>query len=995
MSAQLITKLSKILPKILLIGDGSSLSLSIANAYKEKKFRLIYYREQDLLNQVDLREKFSKHTYYKIIYFFNLLNNSQEVKKIKQILKNRHEPILFITRFDTATQADLPRTHSWFKTTLAQYHNINSLVEAFPKASVLIAHDLILDNGWHPARDYFFSRSAEGELLSPGFGFSFISQSSFFAQIQPLLFSAFSGEKMMLITNKITPKSIFTTFSELKIPPFKIITHQLEVVDFEFDFPLIIYSGVSDLNFTKADHRFFQPLLQLPTPNTHINESAKGIKTHVDLNKNNTQVVVDKPAKTPNKKQRQIISQAKAILTHREEGFLCRYTKSQPTNNFIPINLTSFDFLPTVSRHHSSLFLPNFNLSQQRLKQLKIPPVVIWRQAPASLHLGQDIINLPIITTASAIKTTPVAKTPPKSSSSVRAKTLLRKRRPNWRKTLTRFIKPAIFTLIPLIIVASSLMIYSRWRQTKAQHLLVNFFQACTSVPTCLTTNQSALLDTSDLSPSIATDFLQALQKYIQTEDQLNSNLGRLGKWFTGREQLAANQFITELKTAINQAQESEKQLQNLLENHSPILSSFATTSNWQIFLKQIQNSASNKRLLIEYTPLLEVLLQSEQVQSAQILFDNFYTRRGGGVIYGFALHSLADKNPSKIYSLSEIASASAIKINLPEKINQQLSLENNPEMGLKNLAFDRSFVDVAALSQQLLNGATKKKPNLIWASSFAANQRLTQVLLGDQQALALANLQQQPIVNANSRENALISNLKAQNSRFLSGDEQLLSKYIYEFLNLLNEGEILFYADNEKLTNLIASLRLDDDLRNIACPASFASKTCFLDGFAQHDNYLQVGALLTQTAIHTIELEPAVTKHQRRLVFDNTKGTQDLVDYLSFTLPNQSRLESVVIDEVAHNLDQNYGLILVVPAGKSANVELNFSVDRAISENDLTYSFYNHHQFGLNGQKTQVIINNRLPYRQKIIAPAAINEQKSIIFNTLISRSFQGAVVF
>lgn len=992
MSAQLVTKLSKILPKILLIGDGSTLSLNIANAYKEKKFRLIYYREQDLRNRADLREKFNKHTYYKVIYFFNLLDNTQEVKKVKQILKNRREPILFITRFDTAIQADFPRTHSWFKASLTQYQNINNLVAAFPKASVLIAHDLILDNGWHPARDYFFSRSSEGELLSPGLGFSFISQSSFFAQIQSLLFSAFSGEKMMLITNKITPKSIFLAFSELKIPPFKIITHQLEAVDFEFNFPLIVYSGVSDLNFVKADHSFFQPLLQLPTPKAHLNQPLKRVKKHTDLSVSNSQAAVNKSTKIPNKKQRQIISRAKAILTHREEGFLHRYSKTSPQQNFIPINLTNFDFLPTISRHHSSLFLPNFNLSQQRLKQLKIPPVVIWRQAPESLHLGQNIINLPIITTASAVKKPPIAKT---LSRPVGGKPASKKYYFCWREFFSRLTKPAIFLLMPLIIISLSVVIYTHWRQTKAQHLLANFFQTCTSTSACLATNQLSLLNTSDLSPSVATDFLQALHYYIQTEDRLNSNLGRLGKWFAGHEQLTTNQFISELKTTINQAQESEKQLQSLLENHSSTLSSFATTSNWQIFLKQVQSSASNKRLLIEYTPLLETLLQNEQLLSAQILFDNFYTRRGGGTIYGFTIHSLASKNLPQIYSLSEIASASAIKINLPEKINQQLSIENNPEIGLKNLAFDRSFFDVAALSQQLLSSATKKKPNLIWASSFAANQRLTQVLLGDQQALALANLQQQPIANASSRENALISNLKAQNSRFLNGDEQLLSKYIYEFLNLLNEGEIFLYSPNEKLANLIASLRLDDDLRNIACPASFASKTCFLDSFAQHDNYLQAGALLTQTAVHTIELESATTKHQRRLVFDNTKGTQDLVDYLSFTLPNQSRLESVIIDEVAHNLDQNYGLMVVVPAGKSANVELTFSVDRAISENDLTYSFYNHHQFGLNGQKTQVIINNRLPYRQKIIAPAAINEQKSIIFNTLIGRSFQGAVVF
>ena len=193
MSAQLITKLSKILPKILLIGDGSELSLQIANAYKEKKFRLIYYREKELLAQTSLREKFNQHTYYKIIYFFNILNNNQEIKTVKKILQNRREPILFITRFDTAVQQDLPRTHSWFKASLAQYQNINNLVELFPKASVLIAHDLILANdGWHPARDYFFSRANENELLSPGFGFSFISQVGFFAQIQPLLFSAFN-----------------------------------------------------------------------------------------------------------------------------------------------------------------------------------------------------------------------------------------------------------------------------------------------------------------------------------------------------------------------------------------------------------------------------------------------------------------------------------------------------------------------------------------------------------------------------------------------------------------------------------------------------------------------------------------------------------------------------------------------------------------------------------------------------------------------------------
>jgi hypothetical protein len=258
MPEQFITQFTQVLPKVLIIGDDSSLSLEIAQLFRQRGFKVVYYHYGRLLNNPSLQQKFHKNHYYKIIYFFNIASNIQTPKIVTRLLKNRREPTLFITRFDTTTDLESPETKLWFKASLTQYQNLVALAELFPRASLLIAHDLILaDSNFHPAAAYIFSRLPRGELVNPHLNFSFISQKNFLSQITNLLFSPYTGEKILFQPDVIPAARVFYTFANVFSPPVSVFSQKLPLAEFEFPFPLTIYSGASDLDFAHPQARFF------------------------------------------------------------------------------------------------------------------------------------------------------------------------------------------------------------------------------------------------------------------------------------------------------------------------------------------------------------------------------------------------------------------------------------------------------------------------------------------------------------------------------------------------------------------------------------------------------------------------------------------------------------------------------------------------------------------------------------------------------------------
>ena len=975
-----------------MIGDGSDLSLRVANCFREKNFKVVYYSSDKLFCDQALKEKFAKSTYYKIIYFFNLVGNKHSLSQAKRILAHRHEPTLILTRFDTPVEQDLPRTHQWFTDTITQYQNISDLAEKFPKSSILIAHDVILnDFAWHPAQSFFFSRRDEGQILSPGFGFSFVSQDNFINYIQPLLFSPFDGEKMMLVTNKIAAKSIFAALSEVTLPKYQIITTKLNLAEFEFPFPLVIYSGLSDLNFVRYDHRFFT-LLHPPQPNAKKAIAKTPANRSGNLPALKKLIALSMPPSSYSHKK--ILSQAKAILTRREEGFLRRYASAEAVQGRIPINLKHFDFLPITKAFQAKKAL-EINFTPPSFKQLRIPPVVIPVQAPQSLNVGKEIINLPVVTQASTASV--VVKKAPATKNLLKRKKLYRA----WRrkKYLAFLPKIVLLGLIPLLLVGGGVSWYFYWRSHQTQYALQNFFATCSSGNNCLQAGVTAFSHVEELPPTALKDFLLSVQQYALAQQALDKQVAAVGSYLWQNNQLNGSECLSALSAAFSQAQQAYIKLQSQWEDKQAeliTLTTEITELERNNFAKYLLSANKNLTLLEKNLPLLTNLLEREAVSTAAILFDSYALRQGGGTIYGYALKKIAPGvKELKVYDVARVASDSAIKINLPEKLAKQDVISNSDASGLANLAFERSFADTAALSGQVLTSALGAKIDLFLGVSFTASSRLTTVLSGEATKETLQKLQQQ-VAYSRGREVGLISHLNAANTALaVANQETILSKYFYEFLSLLSEGEILLYSSDDELAKQISSLHYGADLDDINCPTSFGTKTCFLDIVSQHDNYLQANSLLTQTVSHTVELTPAATTHVRKIVFDNTKSQQAALDYLSFSLPHTARVEALVVDEVREKLDQNQGVMLTIPAGESSVVSLTFTIQRDISENDLTYSFYQQHQFGLSGQKTQVIINNRLPYAQKIIAPSAINEQKSIIFNPQIDKSFQGAVVF
>ena len=88
----------------------------------------------------------------------------------------------------------------------------------------------------------------------------------------------------------------------------------------------MIYSGLSDLNFVRYDHCFFT-LLHPPQPNAKKAIAKTPANRSGNLPALKKLIALSMPPSSYSHKK--ILSQAKAILTRREEGFLRRYASAE------------------------------------------------------------------------------------------------------------------------------------------------------------------------------------------------------------------------------------------------------------------------------------------------------------------------------------------------------------------------------------------------------------------------------------------------------------------------------------------------------------------------------------------------------------------------------------------------------------------------------------------------------------------------------------------
>jgi hypothetical protein len=1015
MSKQLITEFTKVLPKILLIGDDSDLALKITAQLRENNFKVVYRSSTRLLSDEQAAASFAQNTYYKIIYLFNLKDNTQPLRVPSQILRWRHEPILIITRFDTTTNLDSPLTHQWFQNCLTQYNNITALAQRFPKASLLIARDLILtDSAFHPAASYFFSRLGAGEILSPGFAFSFISQNSFLEQARTLLFAPYTGEKMLFATNQIAAASIFHAFADVWSPKLKLVTETLPIADFEFDFSLTLYSGVSDLNFVTSENVFFKKLLTPPTPTPQQSPPREEVSLpplpHLPT-----------PPVAVSAKTKHILQRARKILTTKEESFLSRYLDGANTPfTRKNIDLRSFDFLQSaVKPVPPATFSPkpppradhrrvqiNFDLSYFATRA----PII----APISPQRNLATIKVPQQTSARASKPkTELAKQtylkgrasrPTAPTTTRRQQTRLTRSRPRspigrhfFASPLARAVAGGTL-ILALVVLGYTVFYHPTIRRAATQSALRTFFTTCHAQAACLTnTDLSHELTSLTSAPVNEQALIGLLSEFLPATQKFDKQLIRaLGVAWQNQPGVLTDEWQI-VAQSLTLVQETLTPLQAELvrqENYLVTLTDLTTINDFKERLDVLNN---NLQLLRRHLPLLEALAAEDELAASVLMFDNTIARSGGGEVLGYVQVELQKGKLGAVSAqpLSEIIAAANLEISSPPTLQdyRDTALEAT---GAYNLAFGRDFNATSALAAQLWTSAGGKQVDLSAGLNLNTLAALEAVVNKKDAGAVLATLRGDlRSVTIGSKEKTLISHLNTLHAGLarLSGEQ--LKLMFFSFLNQLNTGEMSLSSPRDDLALAFAGVGVTGDPSNVLCPAGFGTDLCFLDIFVQTDDYLDLNVDLVQTVTHTIELELERTRHMRQIILDNRAGKRPAADYLTFSLPVGAKLESLEVDGEAVTLDTNKGLRVVVEAGQALTIEVTAMLERTINKNDLTYSFYNQGQSGLLDQSIQVIVVNKLPYSPKIIAPAAVNEQKNIIFNPVSGQSFQGAVIF
>ena len=104
MSSYFVTEFTQSLPKILIITDLADFGDTLVTIFAKRNFAAQVVSFADLSSR--FAATFAQTTYYKIICLTNLAGNTVTSKTVKTLLAGRHEPIMFLTRFDSTVDID-------------------------------------------------------------------------------------------------------------------------------------------------------------------------------------------------------------------------------------------------------------------------------------------------------------------------------------------------------------------------------------------------------------------------------------------------------------------------------------------------------------------------------------------------------------------------------------------------------------------------------------------------------------------------------------------------------------------------------------------------------------------------------------------------------------------------------------------------------------------------------------------------------------------------
>ncbi|MBQ6436150.1 hypothetical protein IJJ27_01140 [bacterium] len=1046
MSNYFITQFSQTLPKVLLLGDSLDFCQQLADIFKRRNFETQIFTFADC-RRAKVQSQLKQQTFYKIFAIPNLTGNEIVTKQVQNLLAARHEPITFISRFDSTVDIDNNQTHSWYQDCKAQYNQLVTLANSFPRANFIIVRDLLLEKtSFHPAFNFIFSQSSDQLLTDPGISFNFVSQNSFLSQIEKLIFAPCTGEKTLFITDPISPSQLMRTLNAALDFSFRIQHETYPPVEFSFPFNYRTLTGNSDLTLlsrsylapylnpakpqvpvsttitpvsdevlttapTTFPHRLrtlfsdnlvnqssvsITPVVKITAPETSTKTSSKASKSSKKTSSSATKeqatiaiTPVPKVIKKP--KKHKILSTAKKVLTSGQESFLQKYTQQTSQKELVcrRINLRGFNFISCAAESQ-----PDVTTVQDSSNHSSSTSSVIF---PQSTIKPRQVTAIPP-TPAPTITSHYSSLRPPLKTAHFSLLKLLKKLDlpTNFKEFCRRALAHRLLILLAAVIAVASLIIFffglqPRLSQTHTQHSLEKYFQTCQDFDTCFGSNSLKHAVTFSLKRRDGlSDFATSVNNLSLHYQELNR---RLANFFAVSWQNQNGDPAQELEIVtqtLTLALEDYEDTQRQFTANQTTLAPLANQQQLLYFTNNFASLGEQLHQLQNYLPLLQDISNRSELHLSLVGLDDNVARTGGGLILGVdnLTFNAGKLVGSEIITTDEIATRSSIKAELP---SQLASRQATSSAGLANLTFARDFASVASLLDPILQSGHDFQPDLVVSMNLDTLDRLQSLLFSSDSS---------PLkVTASTQDNHDNQIFWQQT---LSGLHRTLAQlspaqapaFLHALFSEFTAQNLQFVSLDDNLHQTLLSAGLFSGSTGVLCPSGFGSSTCILDTFVAHEDALTANPQLQQQVNHQIILTSEETTHRRTMVFTND-SSHDVSQYLTFSLPQGATLDSLDLDGRLIKLDNHDAYTLALKPGQTVTLTLTCSLPRSITSSDFTYSFYNEHQNGLANQSLQISIKTDLPYIPRIIAPSAINNQDGVIFNVKDGQDFLGALVF
>ena len=536
------------------------------------------------------------------------------------------------------------------------------------------------------------------------------------------------------------------------------------------------------------------------------------------------------------------------------------------------------------------------------------------------------------------------------------------------------------------------LLVQPKMNQKAVAASLSAYFPTCQDLDSCFA--PSALRRTSTLTlvkSNHLPDFLASLTKLIDRYHRLEDHASTYLATLTAQQSGDVYSEVQILEQMLTPTSDDLKTVRRLLTDESADLLTVAKSTQLETFATQLDLLEQRLKLIKEYLPFLEVLASQQKLTIAAVFLDDQTPRTGGGLIMGTSKITLTHGSLeiAPVATAGAIIAHSPISVHTPHQLEKVKTTETD---GLRNLTFHREFPEVAILLGQDLNSSLGYTPDLTVSINLTTLSRLETLLLGTPATETIAA--RIGALTTAQRELALAETWDIVSAALVGVQSEKAPALFYHFLQDLDDHAFQFFTTNDSLNSAITKAGLADGTTSVLCP-NFDTSICFLDTFAQHDDYLAANSGLTQEVTHEIELTQKQTHHQRTIDFVNTNQKETAIDYLTFDLPVGATLESLSRDGRTVELDEDNAYTLTLGPGESTSLRLKFSLEHIITSSNFTYSFYDQHQNGFPDQKLKVIVQRQIPYAPRIIGPSAITSGSSINFVSPGSRSFFGAIVF